>query len=222
PIAPAQDKRTLDHGAFPGSVVANEVSLFADQLCAVVGKFPRPNDRRELAAVPVLLPDQVAFAFFIRHSHGINRARFLRYQRAVVGVRSFRLVRAGHSHAERTVPFSADVINIVTAAILRYFRGPKIGYRPVGPLGKDRADNFPVYKVARMQNWELRSPLGRGGRRPVILANSNNGWIGIIPRQDRVGVGPARFYRGERERRGQAHRGDNNTKTRRNGSAGLP
>ena len=145
PITTPQNKRALDNRALPWNVVADEFSHFADEFRAVAGKLLRPNDGRPLSAVPVLLPDEPTFVLLHCHRHRVDGPVLLRHQRAVIGVGSFRLVRSGNRHAERTVLFATDVINKVAALVFRNFRRPEIGDRPRRPLRKDRPDDFPVY-----------------------------------------------------------------------------
>ncbi len=158
----------------------------------------RPDGRRLVATVAVFFPDQIPRAVFVADGHRVNRAVLLADERPVICVRPARARRRHHRDAERAAFLVTDVVNVISATVVRNLRRPVIAVRPCRALLHGRADHLPVNQVARMQQRKQRRPLRRRRRRPVIIADANDRRVRVIAGHHRVRISGARLRRNSR------------------------
>ena len=112
-IASPHDKRTFDEISFPRvRIVTHYFVPLADEFPVLRVEFLRPERSRLADAVAVFFPDDEKLSVFVANRKCVNRADFLAFERAVVGVRSGRFVRRRRRDAKRSVLFTGGVENI--------------------------------------------------------------------------------------------------------------
>ena len=173
--------------AFPGRVVGQDLTTFADQLETVVAEALEPDGRGFTHGISVVFPKQPADAFGIGVRHPVDGAFLFHDQRTVIRVRSARVRRGGDRHGQPgRFPVAGGVVDEIRAIVLGDLRSPEVGFGPLGTLGKNRPFQFPVDEVAGMQQRKIGRPFRRRRRRPIFLSHPDDGRVGKIARTHRV------------------------------------
>ena len=136
--------------------------------------------------VSILLPDQEGFTGFVTSEGRIDGAIGLTFDGSVICVWTSRMRCRRYRNAQRPVAHSANVVHKDGASIINKFRRPKATRCPRGLMGEYSAGCGPMLQVGGAEEGELRRPISGGAGCPIGLANANDGWIGMVPGEDRI------------------------------------
>src|ERR1700761_8078465 len=122
----SHDVWSFDDSALPClGIVDDELCRSSGYVNQIVSKRLGPDGCRSSNRVAILLPDEKGMALFIACHRRIDRSIRLADQRAMIGIRPFRLVGRRHGNTQRTASLAPHVIHQDVTAIVHQLRRPE-------------------------------------------------------------------------------------------------